>query len=315
MARIIRVTTLQLAALLPGSSVPEKKKQNLASIQEHLDAAGKASTDILLFGEYANLWHRGTSQRKRDYHAETLQAPVVQLVSAYAKKYAMNVVFPMLATIDGTTGNYCVLFDRQGRIIGSYRKTHPTIAEQKLGMKRGDDLAVYAFDCARVGIMTCMDIEYPETAQTLMVKGADVLLFPHVQGGWGEIDWEIRYRARAIDTGLYLVSACYGYEEGDWSPGRMIGRSGVVGRDGTILADMGRRIGALTVELDLDSKRVTHFFFEDKIDRTFAVCASRRPELYRVLASAEDQDASVEMRRSEKTRHVLSAPPVRKGKK
>lgn len=294
MSRNVRVTTVQLPAIVRGATVLEKKKNNLAVIREQLEAAGKAASDIVLLGEYANLWHRGTSQRKRDYNAETLEASIVQVVSAYAKTYAMNIVFPMLAKVDGVPGNYCVLFDRSGKITGTYRKSHPTIAEQKLGMKRGDGLPVFDLDCARIGIMTCMDIEYPEVAQTLMVKGAELLLFPHVQGGWGEIGWEIRYRARAVDTGLYLVSSCYGYDEGEWGPGRMIGRSGVIGRDGTIVADIGRRVGAVTIDLDLDLKRITHFFFEHKYDRTLAVCASRRPELYKELVSTANRDEALE---------------------
>jgi predicted amidohydrolase len=128
-----------------------------------------------------------------------------------------------------------------------------------------------------------MDIEYPEVAQVLMLRGADVLLFPHVQGSWGEVDWEIRYRARAVDTGLPVVSACYGFPEGEWMPGKMIGRSSVIGRDGLVLADVGRTIGLLTYDLDLSAKRVTHFFFNEKYDRSLAVAASRRPELYNDL--------------------------------
>jgi predicted amidohydrolase len=293
MARTIRVTTVQLPAVLHGTTVQARMTNNLAAIETQLQAAGIASSDIVLFGEYANLWHRGTSLLKREYHAETLHAPVVRLVSSYAKKYSMNIVFPMLAVIDRTVGSYCLLIDRRGELMGSYRKSHPTIAEQNHGMRRGDDLPVFALDCARIGIMICMDIEYPEVAQTLMVKRAELLLFPHVQSGWGEIDWEIRYRARAIDTGLPVVSACYGYDDGEWVPGRMIGRSGVIGRDGMILADLGRRVGALTVDLDLDRKRVTHFFFQDKYDRTLAVCASRRPELYEVLVSTKERDAAL----------------------
>jgi predicted amidohydrolase len=116
-----------------------------------------------------------------------------------------------------------------------------------------------------------------------MLKGAEVLLFPHVQGSWGEVDWEVRYRARAIDTGLYVVSACYGYPEGDWMPGKMIGRSSVIGRDGLILADIGRGIGVVTLDLDLEKKRRTEFFFSARLDRTLAVTASRRPEIYHDL--------------------------------
>ena len=148
------------------------------------------------------------------------------------------------------------------------------------GLKPGNDLAVYKLDCLSVGIMTCMDIEYPEVAQVLMLRGAELLLFPHVQASWGEVDWEIRYRARAVDTGLPVLSACYGYPEGEWLPGKMIGRTSLVGRDGLILGDLGRGIGLLTYELDLDQKRMTPFFFNEKHDRTLAVIASRRPELY-----------------------------------
>jgi len=79
---------------------------------------------------------------------------------------------------------------------------------------------------------------------------------------------------------LPVVSACFGYPEGEWMPGKMIGRSSVVGRDGLVLADMGRSIGVLTYDLDLNAKRVTPFFFNEKHDRTLAVAASRRPELY-----------------------------------
>lgn len=47
-----------------------------------------------------------------------------------------------------------------------------------------------------------------------MLKGAETLLFPYVQAGLGEVDWEFRYRACAVDKGLYLVSVCCGYPAG-----------------------------------------------------------------------------------------------------
>lgn len=294
MGEKVRVTTVQMPALLQGRSMAEKKKKNHAFIRQYLEEAGRAASDIVLFGEYANLWHRGTSERKKDYVPETLQAPIVGMVSSYAKRYGMNVIFPMLATMDDVPGNYCLIFDRQGSILGSYRKSHPTVPERELGMVPGDKLSVFTLDCMRIGIMTCMDIEYPEVAMALMLQGAELLAFPHVQGSWGDIEWEIRYRARAIDTGLFLVSSSYGYEEGEWMPGKMTGRSGLVGKDGTILAEMGHRIGTLTMDLDPRHKRITPFFFNQKLDRTPAVCASRRPELYGVLTDIGVRQAAWE---------------------
>ncbi len=63
----------------------------------------------------------------------------------------------------------------------------------------------------------------------------------------------------------------------------MVGRTSVIGRDGLIVADLGRSIGVLTVDIDLDRKRKTEFFFLKKLDRSIAVAASRRPELYHDL--------------------------------
>ncbi len=287
MARIVRVSTVQLEAVVPGTTFSQKQRRNRRLIARALEVAGKRRSDLVLFGEYANLHHRAWSSAKKDYVPDPIPGSFTRMVGRYARTFRMNVAMPMLGIRQGVLSNYVVLFDRHGTITGCYQKTHTTESEQEKGMVPGHDLPVFALDCCRVGIMTCMDIEYPEVAQVLMLHGAEMLLFPHVQTGWSEADWEVRYRARAIDTGLCLVSACFGYPEGEWQPGKMIGRSGVVGRDGLILADMGRGTGILTHDIDLEKKRVTQFFFETKNDRSTAVQASRRPELYRDLAAEE----------------------------
>jgi predicted amidohydrolase len=280
MKRIVRVSTIQLPAFPEGKTFPQRQNRNRRSIMEMLRTAGERRSDLVLFGEYANLSHRTWSSNRREYVPDPVPGPLTRLIGSAAKRYRMNVAFPLFGTWKKELSSYVVLFDRKGEITGCYQKTHPTEPEQKAGIRPGRSISVFDLDCARVGFLTCMDIEYPEVAQVLMLRGAELLLFPHVQGSWGEVDWEIRYRARAIDTGLYLVSACYGYENGGWLPGKMIGRSSVIGRDGLVIADIGRSIGVLTVDLDLSQGRVTQFYFDRAIDRTLAVTASRRPELY-----------------------------------
>ena len=280
MKRIVRISAAQLPTVIEGKSFEEKQRKNLEQILEMLELAGNRKSDIVLFGEYANLHHRTWSEDKKEYVSNPIPGAFTSAMAECARKLKMNVALPMFGIYKGVLSSYVVLFNRSGKIVGCYQKTHPTIPEQGIGIMPGNDLTVYKLDCASVGIMTCMDIEYPEVAQVFMLRGADLLLFPHVQGSWGEVDWEIRYRARAIDTGLPVVSACYGYPEGEWMPGKMIGRSSVIGRDGLVLADMGRSIGLLTYDLDLSAKRITPFYFNEKHDRTLAVTASRRPELY-----------------------------------
>lgn len=280
MKRLIRISAAQLPTIISGRSFSEKQEKNLSEIVKTLELAGKRGSDLVLFGEYANLHHRTWSEDKAGYVADPIPGPFTMKIAECAGKFKMNIAMPMFGTYKGVLSSHVVLFNRAGKIIGGYQKTHPTVPEQSIGIKPGNDITVYKLDCVTVGIMTCMDIEYPEVAQILMLRGAELLLFPHVQGSWGEVDWEIRYRARAVDTGLPVLSACYGYPEGEWMPGKMIGRTSLVGRDGLILQDLGRSIGLLTYDLNLDEKRITPFFFNEKHDRTLAVIASRRPELY-----------------------------------
>ena len=181
---------------------------NRRLIARALETAGQRKSDIVLFGEYANLHHRAWSNAKKDYVPDPIPGSFTRMVSRHARKFRMNVAMPMFGIWKGVLSNYVVLIDRRGRIAGCYQKTHPTESEQDKGMVPGNDLPVFALDCCTVGVMTCMDIEYPEVAQVLMLHGAEMLLFPHVQAGWSEADWEVRYRARAVDTGLCLVSAC-----------------------------------------------------------------------------------------------------------
>ncbi len=256
--------------------------------------AGRRRSDLVLFGEYANLHHRTWSSDVTEYVADPIPGEFTKSVASLARKYRLNVVMPMFGRMQGVLSSWAVVINRQGKIIGAYQKTHPTLPERKLGIRAGNDLPVYRLDVAKIGIMTCMDIEYPEVATILMLRGAEVLLFPHVQATWGEVDWEVRYRARAIDTGLPIVSACYGYPEGEWKPGKMIGRSSIVGRDGLILADLGRSIGVLTYDLDLNARRMTEFYFNEMLDRTLAVIASRQPKIYKELVSVRQKKVALQ---------------------
>jgi predicted amidohydrolase len=285
MSSIVRISAAQLPTIIEGKTFAAKQKVNLAQILIMIEQAGKRNSDLILFGEYVNLHHRTWSSNKKEYVSDPIPGPFTETIAAAARQANVNLALPMFGVYKKALSSYVVLINRMGTIIGCYQKAHPTLPEQKMGIKAGSDLTVYELDCVKVGIMTCMDIEYPEVAQVLMLRGADLLLFPHVQSTWGEVDWEIRYRARAIDTGLPVISACYGYREGEWLPGKMIGRTSVVGRDGLILADLGRAIDLLTYDLDLDDKRITNFFFDKKYDRTLAVTASRRPELYGDMVS------------------------------
>lgn len=292
-SRMVRISAGQLPAVLPGSSLAARRKRNVSEISAMIQAAGKKDSDLILFGEYANLDHRSISQDPKDYVADPIPGDLVDVVAGLARKNSINVALPVFGEWKGVISSYVVFMNRKGKLVDCYQKSHPTMPEQQLGIVAGNDLKIVELDFGLVGTMTCMDIEYPEVAQVLMLRGAELLLFPHVQSGWGEVDWEIRYRSRAVDTGLPILSACFGFPDGEWRPGKMIGRSGIIGRDGGILCEAGRGIGVVTGEVDLAGQRVTEFYFPFPSDRTLAVQASRRPELYADLARTEIRDRAL----------------------
>jgi len=294
MPRIITVSTIQLPASKAGEAHEEIKEHNLRRIEDGLAVAGERGSDVAIFGEYANVRHLPLDDDAAREHADQVPGPVTDRIARAARKYSMNVLAPLVGLCDGKLRNVTVLFDRGGAIVGQYYKAHLPLPEAEWGFAAGEDIPTFALDFGRVGVMTCMDIEYPEHALVLMLRGAEIIFFPHVQSGWGEIDWEIRYRARAIDTGLYIVSACYGVDQGEpWRPGMMVGRSSVIGPDGTIIADAGRWAGVVTAQIDLACRRVSDFHFARLCERTLAVTASRRPELYGELVNTARRDEAV----------------------
>lgn len=294
MSRIITVSAIQLPAAKAGDTPQEIKQHNLRRIEDGLAVAGERGSDVAIFGEYANARHLPLDNGQAREHADQVPGPVTERISQIARAHSMNILAPLVGMCDGKLRNVTVLIGRDGKIVGQYYKAHLPLPESEWGFAAGQDIPVFDFDFGRVGVMTCMDIEYPEHALVLMLRGAEVIFFPHVQSGWGEIDWEIRYRARAIDTGLYIVSACYGVDKGEaWQPGMMVGRSGVIGPDGTIIADAGRYAGVLTTQIDLDCGRITNFHFARMCERTVAVKASRRPELYGELTKSAPRDAAL----------------------
>ncbi|MEK6754612.1 MAG: hypothetical protein AABZ02_00510, partial [Bacteroidota bacterium] len=58
MARHVRVSAIQLPAVVEGKTFAEKQEKNLKAILKMLNVAGKRKSDLVLFGEYANLHHR-----------------------------------------------------------------------------------------------------------------------------------------------------------------------------------------------------------------------------------------------------------------
>jgi predicted amidohydrolase len=139
----------------------------------------------------------------------------------------------------------------------------------------------------RAGVFTCFDVNFPEAARLLALRGAEVLFHPTVYGMYGETGWEAVLRARAIDNCVYVCPVNHGTREDEpWMPGMSLGRTGIVGPDGLTLAETGRQSGTVVAEIDLARLRLVRSFgVAGQADFRHELWRHRRPETYAALAT------------------------------
>lgn len=136
-----------------------------------------------------------------------------------------------------------------GRIAGSYRKTHLGERESPVFLV-GDTIEPIRLRKARVGVQTCWESHFPLITAEYAMKGADIILMPHASGLAGERrlgTWDRILPARAYDNTIF-VAACN--MSGDNGYGTVFGGCAVVYdvRGNKMSGCDGDRI--LTVDLD-----------------------------------------------------------------
>jgi predicted amidohydrolase len=153
--------------------------------------------------------------------------------------------------------NTAILVGRDGGLVGSYRKTHLPREEFEGGLMPGDCYPVFETDFARVGIMICWDLQFPEVARALALRGAEVILLP-IWGGNEALAY-----ARAIENYVFLVTASYDM------------RSFILDPTGAILAEATPQFPLAVAQLHLDRKLMQPWI-GDMRNRTWK---ERRPDL------------------------------------
>jgi predicted amidohydrolase len=167
-----------------------------------------------------------------------------------------------IAHHDGRFLNHANLIDPQGRIKARYDKIHlfdvflegrPATGESNRYSPGTDAVAVNT-PWGLWGMSICYDLRFPHLYRDYAKLGATVLFIPSAfTVSTGEAHWEILLRARAIETGCFVVASA---QVGSHDDGRQtFGHSLVIDPWGTVLLDMGGGEPGLAV-VDLDIAQV-----------------------------------------------------------
>ena len=174
-----------------------------------------------------------------------------------AKQYEIAVIAPFFVR-DLKTYNQATVFNRLGERVDYYRKVQPTGSEAKFATP-GSEFPIIDLGFARIAIMICMDMYFPEIARIYAMKGAEILFWPTTTHGPTQSGLEAQLRSRAIDNSLWIVESNlaghppYAPYNGRFYPGN----ARVVDFNGDVIAETGRRAGLAVCDIDLDERRLT----------------------------------------------------------
>ena len=161
----------------------------------------------------------------------------------------------------GKAANRQVVIDPTGTIVATYDKLHmfdvdlPTgeTARESATYEPGERAVVVETPLGVFGLTICYDMRFPALHRALALKGATILTAPAAfTRPTGAAHWEILLRARAIETGSFVLAAAQGgfHEDGRGTWGRSI----AIGPWGEILGQLDHdEPGVLVVDLDLDA--------------------------------------------------------------
>lgn len=204
--------------------------------------------------------------------------PMLAAVRDFARRHAVHFHLGSIAVKEGEKlANRGLLIGPDGGILARYDKLHlfdvdlpngeswresntytagtcavvaPLALPQDLARKPDATFRGPAVRDAILGMGICYDIRFPALFRALAEAGADILTAPACfTRQTGEAHWSVLQRARAIETGSFMISAAQGgvHEDGRETYGHSI----IVDPWGRVLAEAGDEPGPIFATLDL----------------------------------------------------------------
>jgi predicted amidohydrolase len=234
---------------------------NLAALEPMLAEAAAAGARYVLTPEVTMIFPENREQLA-SVAAPFEGHPQLARVGELAKQHGIFVHIGSLAVPlpDGRFANRSVLFGPDGRQVATYDKIHLFDANiaglnayRESATYAGGERAVTA-DLGEftVGMSICYDMRFPKLYNALANAGATLIAVPAAfTVPTGQAHWHVLLRARAIETGSYVIAAAQG---GQHANGRATyGHSIIIDPWGRVIAELAHDApGVLVAEISAD---------------------------------------------------------------
>lgn len=183
-------------------------------VEFFIDAVAGYKSDFVLFPEYFNaplmakFNNMGEAQsiRALAQYTEDIRDRFINL----AIKHNINIITGSTPYVKEDGGLYNVGFlCRRDGTYEMYEKIHVTPDEVKSwGLSGGKKVQTFDTDCAKIGVLICYDVEFPELSRLMADQGMQILFVPFLtdtQNGYSRV--RVCAQARAIENECFVVIA------------------------------------------------------------------------------------------------------------
>ena len=248
----LRVACVQVTA---GADM----RANLATVTDYVRQARAAGADLIATPENVSMMVLGRDRILQNARAEDAHPGLVAFRALAAETGVWLLAGSLTIRLDATqAANRSFLIAPDGAIAARYDKIHMFDVDLPGGesyresetFRPGDRAVLAETPWGPVGLTVCYDIRFGYLYRTLAQGGARLVTVPAAfTRQTGEAHWHILLRARAIETGAFVVAPA---QTGEHDGGRRtFGHSLIVAPWGEVLADAGTAPGFVLADLDL----------------------------------------------------------------
>lgn len=252
-----------LIALVQTTS-SDDPRENLARISARVREAANDGAKFILTPEVSNC-----VSMSRAHQEQVLQLEADDLSLAGYRALASEIgVWLLIGSLalktgdeDGRYANRSFLIDPGGAVVARYDKIHmfdvdvskdETYRESD-GYRPGTKAVVAPTPFGDMGLSICYDLRFAYLYRALAQAGAEILTVPAAFSPiTGAAHWESLLRARAIETGCYVLAPAQTgkHRAGHGKERQTYGHSLVISPWGEVLADGGTDERTVLVEID-----------------------------------------------------------------
>ncbi|MEM1378915.1 MAG: carbon-nitrogen hydrolase family protein [Pseudomonadota bacterium] len=207
-----------MKAALLQLNVSDDPKKNLVATKARVADAAAAGAGFVLTPEVTNCVSMQRAHQQ-DVLAFEHEDMTLRSLRAQASELKIWLLIGSLALKtddpDGRFANRSFLIGPDAEIAARYDKIHMfdvAVSEKEtyresFGYRPGEEAGICTTPFAKIGMTICYDLRFPSLYRQLAKAGAEVLTIPSAFSPvTGAAHWETLLRARAIETGCYVLA-------------------------------------------------------------------------------------------------------------